>query len=88
MTIIIRVPNPSRENIVGATHLELIFFEETYPIEVVPVGGRLAGRVPFSVIRLFVFRPFGGFPIDPMIEDKGQKCYFPTYFLEDLLPSQ
>ena len=79
--MIIRVPKPSRENIVGATHRELIFFEGMYPIDVVPLGGRFAGRVPFSVIRLFPFRSFGGLPMLLMIEDMRQKCYLLQYFL-------
>jgi len=61
--MIIAVPSPSNPNIVGATQRELTFFEETYPIEVDPTGGRPSGRVPFSVILLLCVRSFGGFPI-------------------------
>ena len=61
--MIITVPKPSKENIVGATQREQIFFDGIYPMEVVPLGGRFDGRVPFSVIRLLPFLSFGGFPM-------------------------
>ncbi len=56
-------------------------------MEVAPDGGRLDGRVPFAVTRLLLFLSFGGLPMGLMIEEEDQKCYFPTYFLEDPLPS-
>ena len=85
--MIISVPNPSKVIYCCGAHRELIFFEEMYPIEVVPLGGRFEGRVPFSVTRLLLFLSLGGFPMSLMIGEAYQKCYFPTYFLEDPLPS-
>jgi len=63
--MIIAVPRPNKPNIVGATHREVTFPEDTYPMEDDPTGGRLSGRVPFSVIRLLDVRSLGGFPILP-----------------------
>ena len=57
------VPAPSKPNMVGVTHREVICFEGMYPIDVAPVGGRLSGRVPFLVILLLCVRSFGGFPM-------------------------